>query len=65
VDNVESKLEAFQSEGEALLKRWKQPSEEYIWYHGEALRIAQGRLPEHPLTRRLAEVHAKEKEAFR
>jgi len=61
IDNVESKLEAFEKEGTELLKRWKQPSAEYIWYHGEALRIAQARIPEHPLTKRLAEAHAKEK----
>lgn len=64
IDNIESKLEAFEREGDAFLKRWKQPSEEYLWYHGEALRIAQSRLPEHRLTKRFAEVHAREKEAF-
>lgn len=64
VDNIESKLEAFEKEGATLLKRWKQPPEEYLWYHGEALRIAQARLPNHPLTKRLTEVHAKEREVF-
>jgi (p)ppGpp synthase/HD superfamily hydrolase len=64
IDNIESKLEAFAREGDALLKQWKQPSAEYLWYHGEALRIAQARLGEHPLTKRLAEVHAKERETF-
>ncbi|MBU6490581.1 HD domain-containing protein [Patescibacteria group bacterium] len=61
IDNIESKLEALEKEGAALLARWKQPVEEYLWYHGEALRIAQKRLPEHRLTKRLAEIHAKEK----
>ncbi|MDP2655256.1 MAG: HD domain-containing protein [bacterium] len=64
IDNIESKLESFEKEGEELLKRWKQPKEEYLWYHGEALRIAQSRLPEHRLTKRLAEVHAKEQNIF-
>lgn len=64
VDNIESKLEEFQKEGESLLARWKQPSGEYIWFHGEALRIAKKRLPKHRLTRRLAEVHAKEETVF-
>ena len=64
IDNIESKLEAYEREGESLLKRWSQPPAEYLWYHGEALRIAEMRLPEHPLTKRLAEAHAKEKEAF-
>jgi (p)ppGpp synthase/HD superfamily hydrolase len=64
VDNIESKLEAYEKEGKALLERWKQPVEDYLWYHGEALRIAQERLPEHRLTKRLVEVHAKEKEVF-
>lgn len=62
IDNVESKLEAYEKEGVELLKRWKQPPAEYVWYHGEALRIAQSRLPNHPLTKRLAEVHAREKD---
>lgn len=64
IDNIESKLEAFESEGESLLQRWGQPVGEYIWYHGEALHIAVKRLPEHPLTKRLAEAYAKEKEVF-
>ncbi|MFI5260292.1 MAG: hypothetical protein ACHQU0_00670, partial [Candidatus Paceibacteria bacterium] len=65
IDNIESKLEAFAREGDALLKRWKQPSAEYLWYHGEALRIAEARLPEHPLTKRLAEVHTRERATFK
>lgn len=60
IDNIESKLEAFEKEGEALLNRWKQPVKEYLWYHGEALRIAQSRLPEHQLTKRLYEAHTRE-----
>lgn len=64
IDNIESKLEAFEKEGEPLLKRWKQPVEEYLWYHGEVLRIAHARLPEHRLTTRFAEAHAKEREVF-
>ena len=64
IDNVESKIEAFQIEGETLLARWKQPSEAYLWYHGEVLRIARMRLPDHRLTARLAEAHAKERETF-
>ncbi|MDE1919295.1 MAG: bifunctional (p)ppGpp synthetase/guanosine-3',5'-bis(diphosphate) 3'-pyrophosphohydrolase [Patescibacteria group bacterium] len=64
IDNIESKIEAFEKEGAALLARWKQPEEEYLWYHSEVLRIAKARLPEHRLTKRLAEVHAKEKKVF-
>lgn len=64
IDNIESKLEAFEKEGEMLLKRWKQPIEEYLWYHGEMLRIARVRFSEHRLTARLAEAHAEEREMF-
>ncbi len=64
VDNIESKLEAFEREGVALLKYWKQPPAEYLWFHGEALRIAQAHLPDHPLTKRLTEAYAKEKQVF-
>ena len=60
IDNVESKLEAFEKEGESIFKRWSRPSNEYVWYHSEVLRIALKRLPEHRLTKRLAEAHARE-----
>lgn len=64
IDNIESKIEAFEKEGASLLQHWKQPTEAYLWYHGEALRIAQARLPKHRLTMRLAEAHAKERKTF-
>jgi len=64
IDNIESKLEAFEKEGEKLFTRWKQPKDEYLWYHGEALHIARARLPEHRLTKRLAETHARERAIF-
>lgn len=64
IDNIESKIEAFEKRGEVLFGLGAQPRSEYFWYHGEVLRIAQARLPEHPLTRRLAEVHARERDVF-
>lgn len=64
VDNIESKLEAFEEEGAALHLNWKQRPEDYLWFHEEVLRVARTRLPEHPLTRRLEEVHTKECAAF-
>ena len=64
IDNIESKIEAFEKEGVALLTRWKQPVESYLWYHGEVLRIVRERLSEHPLTARLAEAHARERKIF-
>ncbi|MDP2594135.1 MAG: HD domain-containing protein [bacterium] len=60
IDNIESKLEAFEKEGPVLLERWKRPRADYLWYHGEAARIASLRLPEHRLTKRLIEAHARE-----
>lgn len=60
IDNIESKLEAFEREGKELLARWKQPSESYLWYHGEVLRVTERRLPEHRLTKRLREAHTRE-----
>ena len=64
VDNIESRLEAYKKEGQSFLSRWTQPMESYLWYHGEVVRIAQARLPEHPLTKRLVEVHEKERVTF-
>lgn len=64
VDNIESKFEAFVREGDRLFARWKQPIEHYAWYHGEALRIALARLPQHPLTKRFAELYARELKSF-
>jgi len=60
IDNIESKLEALEKEGPALFERWKRPQADYLWYHGEAARIALERLPSHPLTKRLLEAHARE-----
>jgi len=62
IDNIESKLAAYEKEGDMIHSRWSQKPEEYLWFHDEALCIAQKRLPEHRLTKRLASVHEKEKE---
>ncbi|MHB8860146.1 MAG: HD domain-containing protein [Minisyncoccota bacterium] len=64
IDNIESKLEEYEKSGEAFLQQWKRPNADYLWFHSEALRIAQARLPEHPLTKRLAQVQAKQTAAF-
>lgn len=64
IDNVESKMEAYATEGEALLTRWSQPPEAYLWFHGEVLRIGQTRLPKHHLTARLTEAHARERKVL-
>lgn len=64
VDNIESILEAYAHEGISVFKKWRQPYENNIWFHGEALRIAQSRLPEHPLTKRFAQVHAEQMGTF-
>jgi (p)ppGpp synthase/HD superfamily hydrolase len=65
IDNIESKITAFEIEGPVIFKRWSQPTSEYLWYHKTALDFALKRIPEHPLTARLAQVHAKEKEVFK
>lgn len=64
IDNIESKIAAFEREGEELLKRWQQPLDEYLWYHGEVTKIAKKRLPEHPLTKRLMQAATEERKAL-
>ena len=64
IDNIESKLEALEKEGPALFRRWSRPQADYLWYHGEAARIATSRLPEHRLTQRLLEAHEREREVL-
>ncbi len=64
VDNVESRIEEYEKEGAAFLTHWKRSNEDYLWFYGEALRIAEARLPDHPLTKRYAEAHAREKVIF-
>ena len=64
VDNVESRIEEYEKSGEAFLKQWKRPNEDYLWFYGEAARIAQSRLPEHPLTKRLAQAQARQVALF-
>ncbi|MDD3531098.1 MAG: HD domain-containing protein [Candidatus Pacebacteria bacterium] len=60
VDNVESRIEEYEKEGDAFLARWKRSNEEYLWFYDEALRIAQSRLPNHSLTKRYAEACARQ-----
>lgn len=64
VDNIESRIEEYAATGEAFLARWKRPNADYLWFYGEALKVAQARLPEHPLSKRYAEVHAKQLTVF-
>ena len=64
IDNIESRMEGYEKGGDAFLAHWLQPNEAYLWFYGESLRIAQERLPEHSLTKRLAEVHARQRELF-
>lgn len=65
VDNVESRIEEYEKEGATFLDHWHQPNEAYLWFYDEALRIAQVRLPEHPLTKRYTEACAKQHEVFK
>jgi (p)ppGpp synthase/HD superfamily hydrolase len=60
IDNVESRIEEYEKEGDAFLNRWKRPNADYLWFYGEALKIAESRLPEHPLTKRYAEAQARQ-----
>lgn len=64
VDNVESRIEEYEKEGEAFLARWKRPNADYLWFYDEVFCIAQNRLPDHPLTKRYAEAHAKQLALF-
>ena len=64
VDNVEDRIAEYEKEGESFLSRWSQPNEEYLWFYGECLRIAENRLPDHPLTKRLQEAHDRQLAVF-
>lgn len=59
-DVIISKLAAFEREGPELLKRWSQPTERYLWYHGTVLEYVAKHMPNHSLTKRLAKLHARE-----
>lgn len=64
VDNVESRIEEYEKQGEVFLARWERPNIDHLWFYGEALRVAQTRLPDHPLTKRYTEAHAKQLALF-
>ena len=64
IDNIESRIEEFEKQGDLFLGHWKQPNEAYLWFYGETARIAQKRLPKHALTKRLVQVHAHQVEMF-
>lgn len=59
IENVESRAEEFIKYGESFLKNWRQPNASYLWFYGEALRIAKDRLPHHRLTKRYTEAFAR------
>ncbi len=59
VDNIESKLDAIAGEGQSFIKRFG--GYDYLWYHGAVVHIATERLSKHPLTKRLVEVHGRER----
>ncbi len=64
IDNIESKLEGLERGDTAILAKMGGDPTRYLWFHSELARIAATRLPEHRLTRRLAEVHAREREVL-
>jgi (p)ppGpp synthase/HD superfamily hydrolase len=64
VDNVESRIEEYEEAGPAFFDKWPRPNADYLWFYGEALRIAQSRLPDHPLTKRYAESHVRQLEVL-
>ncbi|OGG64562.1 hypothetical protein A3J11_00385 [Candidatus Kaiserbacteria bacterium RIFCSPLOWO2_02_FULL_55_12] len=64
IDNIESKITAFEFKGSSILERWPRPASEYLWYHRTALELILKRIPNHPLTKRFTDVHAREKELF-
>lgn len=64
IDNIESRIEEYEKEGEAFFSHWSQSNEKHLWFYGEVLRIVLKRLPDHPLTLRLALTHARQLEVF-
>lgn len=60
VDNVESRIEEYQVAGDAFLQGWKHSNADHLWFYGEALRVAEARMPEHPLTKRYREAHTRQ-----
>lgn len=64
IDNTESKIEEFASEGQEFLEKFTQSGDDYLWFHSEVLKVMRERLPDHPLTKRLAEAHTKEQEVL-
>ncbi len=64
IDNIESKLEGLERGDTAILERMGGDPARYRWFHGELARIAGSRLPEHRLTKRLVEAHARERKAL-
>ncbi|MBU6321373.1 MAG: bifunctional (p)ppGpp synthetase/guanosine-3',5'-bis(diphosphate) 3'-pyrophosphohydrolase [Patescibacteria group bacterium] len=65
IDNIEDKLETIEREGPAFLSGFSRDPAAYVRFNAEALRIAEARLPEHRLTKRLGEAHAREQEALK
>ncbi|MBA3789097.1 bifunctional (p)ppGpp synthetase/guanosine-3',5'-bis(diphosphate) 3'-pyrophosphohydrolase [Patescibacteria group bacterium] len=63
IDNIESKIDAFEKEGSVLFERWAQKTEMYVWFHGAVLEEARKRNITGALRDRLEKVIKEEKEA--
>lgn len=63
IDNIESKVAAFGREGAALLARFSQKPESYLWYHGAVLEEARKRLSG-PLLERFKRAYERERITF-
>ncbi len=64
IDNIEDRIAEHEKEGETFFSHWSQPNEEYLWFYTECLRIAENRLPDQPLTKRLREIQAHQLAVF-
>lgn len=60
IDNIEDKLAVLEREGAQFLNAFSEEPAAYVAFYGRALELAERRLPDHPLTKRLAEVHESE-----
>lgn len=64
IDNIESMLEEIERSDASIFAKFGHTPADYLWYHGDLAALAAKRLPEHRLTKRLLEAHAREREAL-
>lgn len=64
IQNLESMTDSFKTDGPTVFAKFNNSEGKFLWFYEQVLLIGQQKLPDHPLTKHLAEAVAKGRSAF-